>query len=67
VLAAALITAGNAIVRRVFDRSSNGLLEVQTLQRQEYVRIDVVAGHYGERMLHGKCSCSRLKIVPAKF
>ena len=63
VLAAVLISAGNAIVRKVFDQSSNGLLEIQwylfaavfllaagyTLLRQEHVKIDVVAGRFSKR------------------
>ncbi len=63
VLAAVLISAGNAIVRKAFDRSSNGLLEIQwylfaavfllaagyTLLRQEHVRIDVIAGRFSKR------------------
>ncbi len=63
VLAAVLISAGNAIVRKLFDQSSNGLLEIQwylfaavfllaagyTLLRQEHVRIDVVAGRFSKR------------------
>lgn len=56
VLAAVLISAVNAIVRKAFDMSSNAFLEIQwylfaavfllaagyTLLRQEHVRIDVV-------------------------
>ena len=63
VLAAVLISAGNAIVRKVFDQSSNGLLEIQwylfsavfllaagyTLLRNEHVRIDVIAGRLSKR------------------
>ncbi len=63
VLAAVLISAGNAIVRKIFDQSSNGLLEIQwylfaavfllaagyTLLRQEHVKIDVVAGRFSKR------------------
>ena len=63
VLAAVLISAGNAVVRKLFDQSSNGLLEIQwylfaavfllaagyTLLRQEHVRIDVVAGRFSKR------------------
>ncbi|MEO8059110.1 MAG: TRAP transporter small permease subunit [Burkholderiales bacterium] len=63
VLAAVLISAGNALVRKIFDQSSNGLLEIQwylfaavfllaagyTLQRQEHVRIDVIAGRFSKR------------------
>jgi TRAP-type mannitol/chloroaromatic compound transport system permease small subunit len=60
VLAAVLISAANAIVRKAFDTSSNAYLEVQwylfaaifllasgyTLLRQEHVRIDVVLGRF---------------------
>jgi TRAP-type mannitol/chloroaromatic compound transport system permease small subunit len=63
VLAAVLISAGNAIVRKIFDQSSNGLLEIQwylfaavfllaagyTLLRQEHVKIDVIAGRFSKR------------------
>jgi TRAP-type mannitol/chloroaromatic compound transport system permease small subunit len=63
VLAAALISAGNAMVRYTFDMSSNGWLEIQwylfsavfllgsgyTLLRNEHVRIDLVVGRLSER------------------
>ncbi|RZJ04118.1 MAG: TRAP transporter small permease subunit, partial [Rubrivivax sp.] len=63
VLAAVLISAGNAIVRKVFNNSSNALLEIQwylfaavfllaagyTLLRQEHVKIDVVLGRFSRR------------------
>jgi len=63
VLAAVLISAGNAVVRKAFDQSSNGLLEIQwylfaavfllaagyTLLRQEHVKIDVIAGRFSKR------------------
>jgi TRAP-type mannitol/chloroaromatic compound transport system permease small subunit len=63
VLAAVLISAGNAIVRKVFDMSSNSFLEIQwylfsavfllaagyTLMRQEHVRIDVLLGRFSKR------------------
>jgi TRAP-type mannitol/chloroaromatic compound transport system permease small subunit len=63
VLAAVLISAGNAIVRKVFSNSSNAFLEVQwylfaaifmlaagyTLMRQEHVRIDVISGRFSKR------------------
>ncbi len=63
VLVAVLISAGNAIVRKAFDQSSNGLLEIQwylfaavfllaagyTLLRQEHVKIDVVTGRFSKR------------------
>ena len=56
VLAAALISAGNAIMRYAFDYSSNAFLEIQwylfagvvmlgaanTLRRNEHVRVDLV-------------------------
>ena len=62
-LATVLISAANAIVRKVFNYSSNGLLEIQwylfsaiflflagyTLLRNEHVRIDVVAGRLSKR------------------
>lgn len=63
VLAAVLISAFNAVVRKMFDWSSNGLLEIQwylfsavfllaagyTLLRNEHVRIDVIAGRLSKR------------------
>jgi TRAP-type mannitol/chloroaromatic compound transport system permease small subunit len=63
VLAAVVISAGNAIVRKAFDYSSNAWLEVQwylfsavfllaaayTLLRNEHIRIDVVAGRFSKR------------------
>jgi TRAP-type mannitol/chloroaromatic compound transport system permease small subunit len=63
ILAAVLISAGNAAVRKAFDISSNAWLEIQwylfaavfllaagyTLLRQEHVRIDVVLGRFSKR------------------
>jgi TRAP-type mannitol/chloroaromatic compound transport system permease small subunit len=63
ILAAVLVSAGNAIIRKVFNVSSNAYLEMQwylfsavfllcagyTLQRNEHVRIDVVAGRLSAR------------------
>jgi TRAP-type mannitol/chloroaromatic compound transport system permease small subunit len=63
ILAAVLISAGNAVVRKAFSISSNALLEVQwylfsalfllaaghTLLRQQHVKIDVVLGRFGRR------------------
>jgi TRAP-type mannitol/chloroaromatic compound transport system permease small subunit len=63
VLAAVLISAGNAISRKAFDLSSNAWLEVQwylfgavfmlaagyTLRKNEHVRIDVIAGNFSKR------------------
>ena len=63
VLAAVLISAANAIVRKVFNTSSNSFLEIQwylfsavflfcagyTLLKNQHVRIDVVAGRLSKR------------------
>lgn len=63
ILAAVLVSAGNASVRYLFDLSSNGWLELQwylfsavfllaagyTLLHNEHVRIDVVIGHLPPR------------------
>ena len=63
VLAAVVISAGNAIVRKTLDYSSNAWLEIQwylfsaifllcagfTLLRNEHIRIDVVAGNFSRR------------------
>lgn len=63
VLAAVLISAGNAIVRKLFNVSSNAYLEIQwylfaavfllaagyTLLRQEHVRIDVISSRFSKR------------------
>jgi len=64
VLAAVLISTVNAVVRKAFNYSSNGLLEIQwylfaavfllaagyTLMRQEHVRIDVISGRFSKRV-----------------
>lgn len=56
ILAAVFVSAGNAVIRKVFDASSNAWLELQwylygavfllaaayTLQRNEHVRIDIL-------------------------
>jgi TRAP-type mannitol/chloroaromatic compound transport system permease small subunit len=63
ILAAVLISAGNAAVRKAFNSSSNGLLEIQwylfaavfllaagyTLLRGEHVKIDVIFGRFSKR------------------
>ena len=63
VLAAVLISAGNAVSRKAFDLSSNAFLEIQwylfaavfllasgyTMMRQEHVRIDVISGRFSKR------------------
>ena len=64
ILAAVLVSAGNATVRYLFDMSSNGWLELQwylfsavfllasgyTLLHNEHVRIDVINGHLPPRV-----------------
>ena len=63
VLGAVLISAGNAIIRKVFNMSSNAWLELQwylfsaifllaagyTLLRNEHVRIDIIAGRFSHK------------------
>jgi TRAP-type mannitol/chloroaromatic compound transport system permease small subunit len=63
VLVTVLISAANAIVRKIFNYSSNGLLEIQwyffsaiflflagyTLLRNEHVRIDVISSRLSKR------------------
>jgi TRAP-type mannitol/chloroaromatic compound transport system permease small subunit len=64
ILVTVVISAGNAVVRKAFNYSSNGLLEIQwylfsaiflflagyTLLRNEHVRIDVIAGRLSKRV-----------------
>lgn len=63
VLAAVLISATNAVVRKVFNVGSNAFLEIQwylfaavfllaagyTMMRQEHVKIDVLSGRFSKR------------------
>ena len=63
ILAAVLVSAINAIIRKAFDMSSNAFLEMQwymfsavfllgsgyTLLRQEHIRIDVIYGRFSRR------------------
>jgi TRAP-type mannitol/chloroaromatic compound transport system permease small subunit len=63
ILVAVLVSAGNATVRYVFDRSSNAWLEIQwylysavfllcagyTLLHNQHVRIDVLTSHLSKR------------------
>ena len=65
VLVMTVISASNAVIRFVFNYSSNGLLEIQwylfaavfllcspyTLQKNEHVRIDVISGKFSARGL----------------
>ena len=62
-LAAVVICAGNALMRYIFNYSSNSWLEIQwylyatifmlasayTLKRDEHVRIDVIVGRFSKR------------------
>lgn len=64
VLVAVLVSAGNAVVRYIFNRSSNAFLEIQwylysavfllgagyTLLRNEHIRIDIVTGRMSPRV-----------------
>lgn len=66
IFVAVLISAGNAIVRKVFNTSSNSWLELQwylfgaafllaaayTLKQNEHVRIDIVYGLWSRRTQH---------------
>jgi TRAP-type mannitol/chloroaromatic compound transport system permease small subunit len=63
ILVAVLISAGNAIIRKVFNISSNAWLELQwylfgavfmlcaayTFLKNEHIRIDVVTSHFSKR------------------
>ena len=63
ILIATLVSAVNALVRKIFNTSSNAFLEIQwylfaavfmlaagyTLLRQEHVKIDVVSGRFSKR------------------
>jgi TRAP-type mannitol/chloroaromatic compound transport system permease small subunit len=63
VLVAVLISAANAVVRKAFNISSNGFLEIQwylfaavfllaagyTLLNQDHVKIDVISGRFSKR------------------
>ncbi|MBL0140626.1 MAG: TRAP transporter small permease subunit [Betaproteobacteria bacterium] len=63
ILLAVLVSAGNALIRKIFNMSSNAYLELQwylfsavflfsagyTLLRNEHVRIDVIAGRFSGR------------------
>lgn len=64
ILAAVLISAGNAIVRKIFNMSSNALLEVQwylfaavfllgagyTFLKNAHVRIDFISGRLSPKV-----------------
>jgi TRAP-type mannitol/chloroaromatic compound transport system permease small subunit len=66
ILASILISAGNAVIRKLFNASSNAWLELQwylfgaafllaaayTLKQGEHIRIDVVYGAFSRRKQH---------------
>ncbi len=66
ILVAVLVSAGNAIVRKVFNTSSNAWLEAQwylfgaafmlaaayTLRQNEHIRIDIIYGSLPRRVQH---------------
>ncbi|MDQ6437293.1 TRAP transporter small permease subunit [Mesorhizobium sp. LHD-90] len=66
ILIAILVSAGNAVIRKVFNTSSNAWLELQwylfggafllaaayTLKQNEHIRIDVVYGMFSRRKQH---------------
>lgn len=66
ILVSILVSAGNAIVRKLFDKSSNSMLELQwylfgaaflgaaayTLKQNEHIRIDIVYGAFSRRVQH---------------
>jgi len=66
ILIAVLVSAGNAIIRKTFNMSSNAWLELQwylfgaafllaaayTLKQNEHIRIDIVYGLFSRRVQH---------------
>jgi len=66
ILVSILISAGNAVVRKAFNTSSNSWLEMQwylfgaafmlaaayTLKQNEHIRIDIVYGAFSRRVQH---------------
>ncbi|MHA6644294.1 TRAP transporter small permease subunit [Mesorhizobium sp. A623] len=66
ILVSILVSAGNAVIRKVFDMSSNAWLELQwylfgaafllaaayTLKQNEHIRIDIVYGMFSRRVQH---------------
>jgi TRAP-type mannitol/chloroaromatic compound transport system permease small subunit len=82
ILAAVLISAINAIVRKAFNTSSNAFLEIQwylfsavfllaagyTLLRQEHVRIDIILGRFSKRtQIIVEAVCIVLFLLPFCF
>ncbi|GGB54824.1 C4-dicarboxylate ABC transporter [Tistrella bauzanensis] len=78
-LAAVFVSAGNAISRKAFSLSSNGMLELQwylfatvvmlaaawTLQRNEHVRIDILSSRFPLRLRHWiDVTCHIVMLLP---
>jgi len=79
ILAAVLISAVNAIVRKAFNTSSNAFLEIQwylfaavfllaagyTMLRQEHVRIDIILSRFSKRtQIVVEATCLVLFLLP---
>ncbi len=78
VLAAVIVSAGNAIIRKVFSTSSNAWLELQwylfgavfmlgaawTLRCNEHIRIDIVSSRFAKRGAR-QARCLRPHRLPA--
>jgi TRAP-type mannitol/chloroaromatic compound transport system permease small subunit len=66
ILVSILVSAGNAVIRKIFNESSNAWLELQwylfgaaflaaaayTLKQNEHIRIDIVYGMWSRRVQH---------------
>lgn len=66
ILVSIIVSAGNAIIRKAFDMSSNAWLELQwylyggafllaaayTLKQNEHIRVDIVYGLFSRRVQH---------------
>src|SRR5688572_13129461 len=66
ILVSILVSAGNAVIRKTFNMSSNAWLELQwylfgaafllaaayTLKQNEHIRIDIVYGMFSRRVQH---------------
>lgn len=79
ILVAVLVSAGNAVIRKAFDLSSNAWLELQwylfgavfmlaaawTLQKNEHVRIDVISSRLSQKTrLRIDLICHLLFLMP---
>src|SRR3546814_13211159 len=71
ILLAVLVSAGNALTRKLLNMSSNAWLELQwylftavfmlaaayTLRRNEHIRIDIISNLLSKRAQIGRASC----------